>query len=399
MIANIWMLVLRELSAFALFLHIITVNLMLYSVIMKGDPVELNLLVDPGVAARALRLTKRTRRTDGKPVSFYPPGQMRFAIPAASVNPAAIAFRATLKARPETIPRFSWTDAEASSLNVRHGPNFQQNLVKKPSGVSLFHLTGIDLFSGSKITQIYQKIILPQGTINATSTQSRSPANRSNSVQITTNRRGNDRPVAKSMDLSHVTFASSVDAENTVPDLFVINFQIPNPSSTGEGYSLVFYFTVTAKTLKDLNDPKCTDPAIAMLKRFSHAAMNGLACKDRLKIIPRVMNSPSLTIPASMNKKLSSWNGQPFYSGPAYQSFGNDKSCLECDIDLHKFSDLDTSTAYGFINCLKESVMDLFFVVEGETDDELPEKVLGCARLNNIDLSAAKPVSSYYASK
>jgi len=37
-------------------------------------------------------------------------------------------------------------------------------------------------------------------------------------------------------------------------------------------------------------------------------------------------------------------------------------------------------------------VIDVCFVLQGETEDELPEQVIGCCRLARVDLAKAKHI-------
>ena len=115
----------------------------------------------------------------------------------------------------------------------------------------------------------------------------------------------------------------------------------------------------------------------ALLERFcsgSDAFRNA-----RFKILPNVSQGSWLvkngvgSRPAILGRSLK----QRFHSGEGY---------FEVDVDCN------SSPAAGRVVSLVKSyakslVVDLAFVVEGQSASELPERVIGCGRLCHIDLA------------
>ena len=103
----------------------------------------------------------------------------------------------------------------------------------------------------------------------------------------------------------------------------------------------------------------------------------------RFKLIPSVVEGPWLvqqavgTRPALLGKTLR----QRFHRGVT----ANGTAYLEVDVDCN------SSPAAGRVVSLvklysKQLVIDLGFVIEAQTRDELPERVLGCGRVMRITL-------------
>lgn len=93
-----------------------------------------------------------------------------------------------------------------------------------------------------------------------------------------------------------------------------------------------------------------------------------------------VGNTPSI-----MGRKLR----QPYYRGDHY---------FELDLDV-------TSTSVGSAilklvsGYTKQLSVDLAFVLEGKRKEELPEKLIGCVRISNIDLSRAERIEDIGVAK
>ena len=99
----------------------------------------------------------------------------------------------------------------------------------------------------------------------------------------------------------------------------------------------------------------------------------------RLKLIPSVAEGPWLV--------KTGVGSRPSILGKALkQRFARGRGYLEADVDCN------STPAAGRIVSLVKSyarslVVDLAFVVEAQTADELPERVVGSTRLMHIDLS------------
>lgn len=219
------------------------------------------------------------------------------------------------------------------------------------------------------------------------------------------------------------------------PTVFVVNYQMPgysppNPvwgtkKEDGEGYSLVFYLTMTSSVRKEFEDainaelaaeargepmpPPTASPskgaaaipvpfasrrlqsgALRLLKRLIESEPKDES-RQRFKAIARVVNVAEAQLGGTVKSLVSSYNGKPFMiqktavfvKGPGY---------FELDVDVHRFSYLARLGLSGIKSKLKTVIFDNAFVLQGATDDELPERILAAARLGRLDLPGSADV-------
>ena len=162
-------------------------------------------------------------------------------------------------------------------------------------------------------------------------------------------------------------------AEHPIRSALVVNLVFP--SSTDGVYQLVLYFGIWSGDEESGH--------AALLRRFcsgSDAFRNA-----RFKIVPRVVEGSWLvkqgvgSRPAILGKTLK----QRFHRGEAD---GLREGYFEVSVDCN------SSPAAGRVVSLVKSyaksiVVDLAFIVEAQTADELPERVVGCGRLAHVELS------------
>ena len=97
-----------------------------------------------------------------------------------------------------------------------------------------------------------------------------------------------------------------------------------------------------------------------------------------MKIVPRMVEGPWVAKHAVGQKPalLGHAITTAYHSGPGW---------FEMDVDVSS-----SSTAAGALrilkSCSKSLVMDLAFVLEGQSEEALPEKILGTVEWNHFDL-------------
>lgn len=106
-----------------------------------------------------------------------------------------------------------------------------------------------------------------------------------------------------------------------------------------------------------------------------------------LKLIPHAREGSSMIV-----RKLV--NGTPAIIGKAlpttYTYYPPDASrgyadCFEVDLDVTATNSVGTTACNMARRYTSSMTVDLGFVIEGNRDDELPERMLGCVRLHQID--------------
>ena len=182
------------------------------------------------------------------------------------------------------------------------------------------------------------------------------------------------------------------------PPVFVVNILLPayepaNPLwgtavSDGRGHALVLYFTLCEQALKEWQTPDSDVAAINLLRRFVAAELDDDRVHERLKAIARVQNVAECGFGRIATALVNEYNGTPFLSRPQHRFFRG-ASYFEMDIDVHSFSYAARSGLHEIHDRIASIVFELAIVIEGHADDELPEAILGCARLSRLDLERA----------
>lgn len=238
------------------------------------------------------------------------------------------------------LPTKFWSEPSATSFFVRSAQFLSTN-AKVPSAHQLLRLVNVELYRSSE----------PVEHIGLSSFAGLEPASDSGA-------------------------AGSLARLNDQTPILVINFMIPGPPH----HSLVLYFTP-----EDTAKLAANAPFADLFHQFFYGADDDFRSK-RLKLIPRVVQGTWPiregvgTTPAILGTKTY----QKYFRGPQY---------LEVDYDIGS-STVAASVAKLLLGYSRDLIIDLAFVIEGKTRLELPERVLGCVRLDCIDLRHAVPFKS-----
>jgi hypothetical protein len=222
-----------------------------------------------------------------------------------------------------------WGDVDATSFVVR-GPNYSVSKLKVPSESAAFHLLAVDLFD---LPEAHENIA---GHVN-------------NRVQV------------------------AMAAGDCPPFVFVVQLQIPG---VDQQLGYVTYFSPPDMALLEEDTPLSR-----VLKPFFFGSDDGYR-DSRFKLIPKIVEGNWVvrksvgSTPAILGTKLK----QTYHRGTNY---------FELDVNI-----ASSSVAAGVVRLAagyaKTLVVDLALVIQGETEDELPERVVAGWRIKNMDLATAK---------
>lgn len=251
---------------------------------------------------------------------------------------------------PSTEPApHSWSDIPASSFQLRVGPAYRVNGKKAPSAESLYEVFAIDAYrTAQKVPHIGR------------------------------------------------CFAGGPDPDRArlggIYSYLIMNVMIPSyapgmvfQTTDGEGWCIVFHLRLRTQ-FRDAwlsgNPPN----AMKLLREFMNSPPDS-ALRKRCKIIARVDNLDDCPLNAATRQLFKRYNSTPFlvrttssfYEGPNY---------FEIDIDVHNFGKPARMGLHGMREALQQVVFDWSAVIEGETDEELPEQLLFCARFNKLESNA-----------
>lgn len=257
-------------------------------------------------------------------------------------------------------PVGTWNSCLAETFSLRVGPNYNLNKQKAPSECALMELVGVDMVAcDKKIDNICTRVTFPKEW-----------------TDIETN-------------------------NPSVPPLFVINFQIPSESGVvfsmfqdikdGPGYSVVLYFCMTPETISHMANLEFAPPAVRLLVRYlsegpeSDHDPNG-EWRGRFKTMVMCSNIEDFGLPSF----ITSYNAKPvlirqtgtLIRGPKY---------VEMDINVHRFGSVPRRALQIMKDRFDRMNISIGFCIESREEDEMPERLFGCASLNKpIYMNAPK---------
>lgn len=227
--------------------------------------------------------------------------------------------------------------------------------------------------------------------------------------------------MAPRVQLPKVEFDDDGPKTWRTPDVFVISIALPTDppklgrsSSDGGGYTVTMYFTMKQETRDILRrvtadgyDPSKDTPedpskskvnAVRLLEEWIRRAPNDPSWFSRFKCVPNAHNLKEIGMPGW----ISNYNGKPFLiKRPGVTGFIHqhpELSCVEFDISLHPFPYLaKQGICFMKDSYFKKVLVSFGFVIEGKTDDELPECILGCMQLCYPDPIHAIQASDFFA--
>lgn len=163
------------------------------------------------------------------------------------------------------------------------------------------------------------------------------------------------------------------------------SYDPPNPvwgptRTDGPGFSLVIYFLMTPETREALLDLDTAPPAVKLLRNF--VLDDSTEMRDRFKIMGDLVNFSELEFGYATNQIVEKYNQKPVLSRPEHFFFTDNNSFFEVDIDVHIFGYVPKSVLAACRGELDKLHVEMGFVIQGNEDDELPETVLGQARMH-----------------
>jgi len=181
-----------------------------------------------------------------------------------------------------------------------------------------------------------------------------------------------------------------------VPRVLIFNCQVPYtagkifgsyPEEDG-GFSILNYF-VLSREASDRLAADVPTPALQLWKRFVE---EGESTKEgiSLKVVGRVEDLDKHEVPESFKR----FNNKPVLltrSATVYKK--RLPEVLEIDFDVRNWNYPTRAAMVSYHHRAREAEVEIGYLLEGKADDELPEQILGCFTVNNMDIMAARWLS------
>ncbi|KAG7390107.1 hypothetical protein PHYPSEUDO_008810 [Phytophthora pseudosyringae] len=307
----------------------------------------------------SLRQTAFLGQVDGVNTSLLPGASLKMCAPA-----------------PMEIVPGCWAQVDATRFNVRQGPNYRKTKLKAASAPALLELVAVDVYQVRVFSRVVASHLFPD----------------------------NSRVICQS-DVKADNVGSIVDLSGLKPatgnlDLFIVNCQVPSyqPSNPlwgekqgdGPGFNFVTYFAIPPAIREMLDAP--ADPPLQAVRLLKDFMQSQSWVSERFKAIGIVVNPQEQTLGRAERHLLETYNGQPILTRPQHR-FHRGDGYFEVDVNAHDFNYIARKGLVGVSTHACNMILDFGFVLEGQEDHELPEQILGCVRLCNVDVRQAPRLS------
>jgi len=249
----------------------------------------------------------------------------------------------------------TWCNAPGKTFNLRIGPDYALHGKKAPSLASIYRVFAIDIYnSEKKIANIDRFYNMPR--------------------------------------------RSNVQGDYDIPPILMINVMTPeyapswfSPLIDGRGFSFVIFAELEEWARETLKRGKLS-PALKLYQEFVRGGKKS-KYSDCLKVVARICNNgeASKHYGAIARNLVDSYNGRPFLARTSTQFYYSPKHYFAIDLDIHVFGKIARRGLYSLKDFFGKLIIDCGFVIEGRSNNELPEQVLTALRMLKLDQQLARP--------
>jgi hypothetical protein len=245
-----------------------------------------------------------------------------------------------------------WTWVSGDTVAVRDGPDYANNRKKSPSEDPIYDTVGVDVYSISKKVWHIGRWF--------------------------------------DLDVLDPNNPDKQDFYDGLPRFIILNVLCPGyapsmfaPVTDGEGFMTVIWLRISEKTRQRIASGQWSS-GMKILKRFIEESPLDAEMRGRLKVIARATNIDELNFGRVVGGLVSRYNGTPFLIHDKEAEFFKGDNYFEFDVDMHTFSSLTRNAFYHLKGLLKSIRAHFAFVIEGRSDDELPEQLVSITEVFNV---------------
>mmetsp|Transcript_17637 Transcript_17637/g.23538 ORF Transcript_17637/g.23538 Transcript_17637/m.23538 type:complete len:371 (-) Transcript_17637:351-1463(-) len=247
----------------------------------------------------------------------------------------------------------AYMNAETSLFHLRIGPNYKKTKTKAPSCNALCDLISCDF--------IHAETFLDNAK--------------------------------NAFNLPNIPGVTDVDTGlEYVPPMFVVNSWLPTKDhgafSNGRiekpSYIVVMVFAISEWVLEELKDIEKASPGVRLFAEWCRVSDTDPDFKGRFKAIGMVEDIESLGIPGFITK----FNGKPALISKS-GTFSRHENYIELSTNIHMWQYIARKGLVTLLPHFPRFVVNVGFTIEGRSDEDLPEVLLGGCRMIRIDPSKA----------
>ena len=266
------------------------------------------------------------------------------------VTAETVAAYAAATASDYDVQPFSYWNVDASTFNLRTGPNYKREKKKAPSGPALFDLYAMDAVQDDCIL----------------------------------------KSTEEGFEIPNIPGVTDIDTGcPDVPPMLVVTVNIPTEEpamfggeADGPSCIIIMYFTIAKHTLEELKNLDTASTGTKLFVEYCRKAGSDEKFRGRFKALAVVEEMESLGFPSF----ITSYNGKPALVTKSGK-FTRHENYAEMTVNVHMWAYLAKKGLYMLRDEFPRFNVNIGFTIEGRKDEELPEVLLGGCRVMEFDLN------------